>query len=128
VEGVAEKVGLASAPGSNLEDDDDDDEKADDMAGYEALLSTAKTSQDTYQKVNTEEGIVPWGRDSNLVKLGGEGVDWRHERKDDLFLKGQSKRIWGEFFKVVDCSDVGRFLPLRGCIFSIDGPSSRSTY
>eukprot|EP00804_Cyclotella_cryptica_P003999 CCRYP_013922-RC/>CCRYP_013922-RC protein AED:0.16 eAED:0.16 QI:0/0/0/1/0/0/2/0/560 len=28
------------------------------------------------------------------------------ETKDDLFLKGQSKRIWGEFYKVLDCSDV----------------------
>lgn len=75
-----------------------------DAAGYAALLQTAQKSQETYQDINTREGIVPWGRDSNL--LPEEGVDWRHARKDDLFLKGQSKRIWGEFFKVVDCSDV----------------------
>lgn len=25
---------------------------------------------------------------------------------DDLFAKGQSKRIWGELYKVLDCSDV----------------------
>jgi nuclear GTP-binding protein len=53
-----------------------------------------------------EEGIVPWGRDSNIEQTSGEGIDWRHEVKDDLFNKGQSKRIWGEFFKVIDCSDV----------------------
>ena len=79
-----------------------------DRKGYEMLLSTAQTSHMTYEQVNTQDGIVPWGRDHNdVTKNEGEGVDWRHEKKDDLFLKGQSKRIWGEFFKVIDCSDVG---------------------
>lgn len=89
--GAAETV--AAAPG-------------DDAAGYAALLGAATKSQDTYVKVNAREGIVPWGRDSNLTKTEGEGVDWAHAKKDDLFLKGQSRRIWGEFYKVVDCSDV----------------------
>ena len=84
----------------------EEDPSASSSFGYEALLLTAQKSQDTYEQINSREGIVPWGRDSNLEKTEGEGVDWRHERKDDLFLKGQSKRIWGEFFKVVDCSDV----------------------
>jgi nuclear GTP-binding protein len=79
---------------------------SDESAGYSALLATAQQSHSTYQEVNARDGIVPWGRDSNLTKTEGEGVDWRHERKDDLFLKGQSRRIWGELFKVLDCSDV----------------------
>ncbi|EED91374.1 predicted protein, partial [Thalassiosira pseudonana CCMP1335] len=53
----------------------------DDATGYKSLLAAAQ-------------------------KTSGEGVDWRTEKKDDLFLKGQSKRIWGEFYKVLDCSDV----------------------
>eukprot|EP00428_Durinskia_dybowskii_P018876 CAMPEP_0170209390 /NCGR_PEP_ID=MMETSP0116_2-20130129/4283_1 /TAXON_ID=400756 /ORGANISM="Durinskia baltica, Strain CSIRO CS-38" /LENGTH=594 /DNA_ID=CAMNT_0010459869 /DNA_START=1922 /DNA_END=3706 /DNA_ORIENTATION=- len=73
---------------------------------YSKLLNVAQQSFETYSEINTREGIVPWGRDSNLERTEGENVDWRHEKKDDLFLKGQSKRIWGEFFKVVDCSDV----------------------
>ncbi|KAL3917249.1 MAG: hypothetical protein SGILL_004802 [Bacillariaceae sp.] len=73
---------------------------------YSKLLQVAQTSHGTYETRNNREGIVPWGRDSNLERTEGENVDWRHEKKDDLFLKGQSKRIWGEFFKVVDCSDV----------------------
>jgi len=77
-----------------------------DASGYGALLAAAQQSNDTYQKINTREGIVPWGRDSNIDMKSGEGVDWHHEKKDDLFLKGQSKRIWGEFWKVIDCSDV----------------------
>jgi len=82
------------------------DMPSDDKSGYAALLAAAQKSQDTYSKVNNRVGIVPWGKDSNLTKTSGEGVDWVHSKKDDLFLKGQSKRIWGEFYKVVDCSDV----------------------
>mmetsp|Transcript_22223 Transcript_22223/g.65845 ORF Transcript_22223/g.65845 Transcript_22223/m.65845 type:complete len:673 (-) Transcript_22223:26-2044(-) len=77
-----------------------------DADGYAALLGAAQKSMNTYEKVNSRTGIVPWGRDSNLTKTSGEGVDWRKSKKDDLFLKGQSKRIWGEFWKVIDCSDV----------------------
>ena len=44
---------------------------------------------------NLVEGIVPWGRDSFETKTEGQGVDWFLPKKDDLFLKGQSKRIWG---------------------------------
>jgi len=102
-------------PGHGQKDDDgDDDDKddnndnvlGDDTKAYAHLLQVATKSHGAYQEVNTREGIVPWGRDSNIHRSEGEGVDWRHEKKDDLFLKGQSKRIWGEFFKVVDCSDV----------------------
>jgi nuclear GTP-binding protein len=78
----------------------------DDASDYGALFAAAQKSQDTYAKVNDRVGIVPWGKDTNLTKTEGEGVDWVHSKKDDLFLKGQSKRIWGEFYKVVDCSDV----------------------
>jgi nuclear GTP-binding protein len=78
----------------------------DDESGYSALLAVATKSSDTYETINTMEGIVPWGRDRNLTVTEGEGIDWRPQKKDDQFLYGQSKRIWGEFFKVVDCSDV----------------------
>jgi nuclear GTP-binding protein len=78
----------------------------DDAEAYAALLVAAKTSIDTYQTINAREGMVPWGKDSNVEVTSGEGVDWHHQVKDDMFNKGQSKRIWGEFFKVIDCSDV----------------------
>ena len=81
-------------------------DQVDEADAYSKLLNVAQKSHETYESINTREGIVPWGRDSNLEATEGENVDWRHEKKDDLFLKGQSKRIWGEFFKVVDCSDV----------------------
>ena len=84
----------------------DDAAPDDEASGYAALFSAAQKSQGTYSKVNDRIGIVPWGKDTNLTKTEGEGVDWRNAKRDDLFNKGQSKRIWGEFYKVVDCSDV----------------------
>lgn len=33
-------------------------------------------------------------------------LDWKPERRDEIFDKGQSKRIWGELYKVIDASDV----------------------
>lgn len=77
-----------------------------DQAGYEALFSAARTSRETYDTVNARDGSVPWGRDADLLPTSGEGIDYRSEKKDLVFTKGQSKRIWGEFYKVVDCSDV----------------------
>jgi nuclear GTP-binding protein len=100
VQSVAPPVGGTSTTIKPLMDDDND------ASGYEALLSAANQSMSTYESVNNREGIVPWGRDSNIEATSGEGVDFRTEVKSDLFLKGQSKRIWGEFYKVVDCSDV----------------------
>ena len=93
--GRAEVVSLPGAANSETGGDESD--------AYSKLLQVAQTSHATYTDRNTREGIVPWGRDSDLVRTEGENIDWRHEKKDDLFLKGQSKRIWGEFFKVVDC-------------------------
>lgn len=39
-------------------------------------------------------------------ELEGEVLGTRHAAREKLFDKGQSKRIWGELFKVVDSSDV----------------------
>jgi nuclear GTP-binding protein len=41
-------------------------------------------------------------KDSNVYCEDTDG----DMRKDDLFSKGQSKRIWAELYKVLDCSDV----------------------
>jgi len=79
----------------------------DPSSGYAALLSAAKQSQDSYKERNNAQGIVPWGKDSNIEQKEGEGVDWKIEKNNkDIFRKGQSKRIWNEFYKVIDCSDV----------------------
>lgn len=33
-------------------------------------------------------------------------LDYRPERRQDIFDKGTSKRIWAELYKVIDSSDV----------------------
>jgi nuclear GTP-binding protein len=43
------------------------------------------------------------GKDRSAVR---EQESFVAERKHDLFSKGQSKRIWSELYKVIDCSDV----------------------
>ena len=65
------------------------------VADYESLLdrvNSAKSMYDTHSHVDTNVEIVEGG-----------GVD---ARPADLFSKGQSKRIWAELYKVLDCSDV----------------------
>ena len=66
---------------------------ADSMSDYAALLTHAEERSKAY----VEE------KDSNIEVEVGRGGD---ARKDDMFSKGQSKRIWSELYKVLDCSDV----------------------
>lgn len=65
------------------------------MSDYGALVQKASERTAAYD--------VDPSKDTNIqveVERGGD------MRKDDLFAKGQSKRIWGELYKVLDCSDV----------------------
>lgn len=39
--------------------------------------------------------------------------------RDSIFEKGQSKRIWGELYKVVDSSDVVIQVGLNGGLFGV---------
>ena len=100
-----EQMMVARGIDANEKNKEDEASKTN-AGGYAALMKVAQESNKHYEEINKKEGIVPWGRDSDIVRTEGEGVDWRHEKKDDLFLKGQSRRIWAEFYKVVDCSDV----------------------
>ncbi len=62
---------------------------------YESLLLNATSSVSTYD-------LDP-KKDSNIE----QAINWECDiRKDDMFAKGQSKRIWSELYKVMDCSDV----------------------
>lgn len=64
-------------------------------SSYAALMANAADRNVEYDADPT--------RDTN-VEHDGDGTMEGH--KDDLFAKGQSKRIWGELYKVLDCSDV----------------------
>ncbi|KAL4191723.1 hypothetical protein AMTRI_Chr07g82020 [Amborella trichopoda] len=62
---------------------------------YESLVSRANDSQDTFDEK------------SNMKPMDGNGEDgFRDLVRHTMFEKGQSKRIWGELYKVVDSSDV----------------------
>ncbi|XP_025899169.1 nucleolar GTP-binding protein 2 [Nothoprocta perdicaria] len=59
----------------------------------QSLLENAEASTETYDQ----------DKDRDLV-IEDTGV--RDEAQEEIFKKGQSKRIWGELYKVIDSSDV----------------------
>lgn len=61
---------------------------------YEALMKNATASTADYNKDPSKDSNIETSSDMLL------------DRKEDLFAKGQSKRIWAEVYKVLDCSDV----------------------
>lgn len=65
------------------------------IADYSSLLQQASDRVTSYELNPTA--------DSNIeIEPSGE----LEMRKDDLFAKGQSKRIWAELYKVLDSSDI----------------------
>ncbi|XP_005395267.1 PREDICTED: nucleolar GTP-binding protein 2 [Chinchilla lanigera] len=59
----------------------------------QSLLEKAEMSTETYDQ----------GKDRDLVT---EDTGVRNEAQEEIYKKGQSKRIWGELYKVIDSSDV----------------------
>ncbi|NXP50660.1 NOG2 protein, partial [Heliornis fulica] len=59
----------------------------------QSLVENAEASSESYDK----------GKDRDLVT---EDTGVRDEAQEDIYKKGQSKRIWGELYKVIDSSDV----------------------
>jgi nuclear GTP-binding protein len=66
---------------------------------YAALLKHAAERNEKYESDPSKDRDLHTEM-AGTVMRGGE------LKKDDLFAKGQSKRIWGELYKVLDCSDV----------------------
>ncbi|XP_032158093.1 nucleolar GTP-binding protein 2 isoform X1 [Mustela erminea] len=59
----------------------------------QSLLENATMSTESYDQ----------GKDRDLVT---EDTGVRSEAQEEIYKKGQSKRIWGELYKVIDSSDV----------------------
>ncbi|NXA50177.1 NOG2 protein, partial [Nothocercus julius] len=59
----------------------------------QSLLENAEASTETYDQ----------NKDRDLVT---EDTGVRDEAQEEIFKKGQSRRIWGELYKVIDSSDV----------------------
>ena len=62
---------------------------------YAALMAAANKSASEYDEK----------QDRNLVK-DRMALDPRPEKRQKIYEKGQSRRIWGELWKVIDSSDV----------------------
>jgi nuclear GTP-binding protein len=68
---------------------------------HHTLSDYAEMAQHTQEK--SQEYIAnPRSDINNEIQETGE----LEARKEDVFAKGQSKRIWAELYKVLDCSDV----------------------
>lgn len=65
---------------------------------YAALANRASESAVVYENKNDDLDIDRSG------EANGDGI--ADHRSNDLFTKGQSKRIWAELYKVLDSSDV----------------------
>ncbi|KAM8796200.1 NOG2 protein, partial [Eudromia elegans] len=59
----------------------------------QSLLENAEASTETYDR----------NKDRDLMT---EDTGVRDEAQEEIFKKGQSRRIWGELYKVIDSSDV----------------------
>ncbi|KAM5247118.1 nucleolar GTP-binding protein 2 [Ctenodactylus gundi] len=59
----------------------------------QSLVENAEMSTEDYDQ----------GKDRDLVT---EDTGVRNEAQEEIYKKGQSKRIWGELYKVIDSSDV----------------------
>ncbi|KAL5559906.1 hypothetical protein UlMin_036117, partial [Ulmus minor] len=64
-------------------------------ADYDSLLMKAGGSQDAFEKKHADGSAE-----------ASEGDGFRDLVRHNMFEKGQSKRIWGELYKVIDSSDV----------------------
>ncbi|XP_023438506.2 nucleolar GTP-binding protein 2 [Dasypus novemcinctus] len=63
------------------------------VSDMQSLIENAETSSESYDQ----------GKDRDLVT---EDTGVRNEAQEEIYKKGQSKRIWGELYKVIDSSDV----------------------
>ncbi|KAF1898059.1 hypothetical protein Lal_00032823 [Lupinus albus] len=65
-------------------------------ADYESLVQKADGSQEAFEQKY----------DASASSEANEGDGFRDLVRHTMFEKGQSKRIWGELYKVIDSSDV----------------------
>ncbi|XP_054855458.1 nucleolar GTP-binding protein 2 [Eublepharis macularius] len=64
---------------------------------------SASDVQSLVENAAAEAGSYDKDKDRDLVV---EDTGVREEAQEDIYKKGQSKRIWGELYKVIDSSDV----------------------
>ena len=72
-----------------------------------ALVTSAANSAGSYSEAKDSNiAAGGGGATSAITEAVGDANGVRNEASHKLFEKGQSRRIWGELYKVLDCSDV----------------------
>lgn len=69
---------------------------------YASMVAQAEEGVDRYVETQAAATLVR-GKDTDALVVSDGS---RAAKREDIFMKGQSKRIWGELYKVVDSSDV----------------------
>ncbi|NXT85734.1 NOG2 protein, partial [Zapornia atra] len=64
---------------------------------------SASDVQSLVENAEASSGSYDQGKDRDLVT---EDTGVRDEAQEEIYKKGQSRRIWGELYKVIDSSDV----------------------
>ncbi|NXS98764.1 NOG2 protein, partial [Jacana jacana] len=64
---------------------------------------SASDVQSLVENAEASSGAYDQGKDRDLVT---EDTGVRDEAQEEIYRKGQSRRIWGELYKVIDSSDV----------------------
>ena len=69
-------------------------------------LKSFSTMEEMVKNAEDKEGTYDETKDRDLVDKNGDDIrDWSGFGTS-IFTKGQSKRIWGELYKVIDASDI----------------------
>jgi len=76
--------------------------------GPKAQRKRAKLSYGSIEELasHADNSLVTYDMNKDPSLLAKKQLDSIEEARDPIFLKGQSKRIWNELYKVIDSSDV----------------------
>mmetsp|Transcript_1303 Transcript_1303/g.1369 ORF Transcript_1303/g.1369 Transcript_1303/m.1369 type:complete len:543 (+) Transcript_1303:53-1681(+) len=78
------------------------------ITDYSALMDKVNQQHEKLTDRDLRDSTnIYYGESGEIEDAAGKSFNGSKDLvKDDLFAKGQSKRIWGELYKVLDCSDV----------------------
>ncbi|ORX50037.1 NGP1NT-domain-containing protein [Piromyces finnis] len=76
--------------------------------GPKAQRKRAKLSYGSIEELasHVDNSLVSYDMNKDPSLMAKKHLDSIEEARDPIFLKGQSKRIWNELYKVIDSSDV----------------------
>jgi ribosome biogenesis GTPase A len=107
---IAELAAVAASKGTSYRGEKDGYRaraEAKGVVDFDAVVSAAGILEEKAPQTEQEKAQAD---DEEELLAGGSGLSRRARTetfvRESVYDKGQSKRIWGELFKVLDCSDV----------------------